>query len=415
MGVGAGGSVGGKAPPKPPKKKTKAQSAASGSSTDLTTPPAGVSASFWKNQIDAPRNANAVKAIEQGQAPKGYASIEDWLSTAQSVAANRWKRLTPQERSQYEEADATGGPDPSSPEGKIDTAEETVKEREQVDLNNVDWANLGMSADQLTLTAGQAALGNANALEQLKQALGNIKDPELSAYVGDYVAQLAQADPRDIEAQNRQLAKLERLSDPTITPEEKLMMEMSRREAESTLRGARGAQVNDLQARGVYGSGAELTMAANSQAEAAQRHALELLGAQSNAQKRSMEALFGAKDLATSMRGSSANESQFNASAQNSAAEFNKNIMNGYNQWKDKMQQEQVDAAAGRAKTAFDATGQVGRDAIAGANTNLLGRNTVFSGAAPVRQQATKELIGLKKLGISKAAGDENEEDLGVL
>lgn len=288
-----------------------------------------------------------------------------------------WNTLSPAQKKQYTDTDDSGNPYPpgTAQAAEWDRLKDVKSEREANTATFEEWENDFLPGVAEAMAGAQA--GDSAALEKLESLLGGIKDPELAKYVGDYVSQGASAAPdqRDVDAQSRQLAKFESLSDPTITAEEKLMMEMSRRQTESDLRAQRGALANNLQARGVYGSGAELTQNMMSQQEAAQRQALEMLGAQSNAQKRAMEALGGAADLSTSMRDSSAGESQFRGTAADKASEWNKKLKQDYEQWKTKQEAEINKDKVARGETAFDAstgvTGRTVKDAIGFAGLGL--------------------------------------------
>ena len=387
-----------------PDNSTGATVTASG---DLSAPE-GVSQTFWQSQLDDPANANAIKAIERGQIPKGYPSIEAWIKQARKVAAHRWELLPEGKKKEFTDQDAGSGVDPNSVPGKFEDTQAKIDAEK--DLVNQDWEGIDVAGLEEAVNA--AATGDAAALEKLKGILGNIKDPEIADYVGDYIAQTAQADPRDIEAQRRQLAKFESLSDPRITAEEKLMMELARRETEADLRGQRGALANNLQARGVYGSGSELTMNAMAQQEAAQRQALEMLGAQANAQKRAMESLQGAADLSTSMRDSSASESQFNATASNRAMEFNKTLRDAYDHWVNEQKRKINEDIVNRGETENSAVRQFGRDRVADAGDIIGKKMAVAAGKGTARQPVFSKDLDLSNREIDYAAKEEDKDEL---
>jgi hypothetical protein len=324
--------------------------------------PPGISPSFWNDVLNGamgPNSGNMAGAWKKD--PVGMIT-----GTYKNYALPQWQNMSPQKQKMFTDQDASGNP------YSVGTAEADLwnKQKDVTDVRDTNQQEFSQwEADFLPgvreAMAGAQA-GDADALAKLKETLDGIKDPEIAKFVGDYVSQgaTAAADPRDIEAQQRQLAKLEGLSDPSITAEEKLMMEMSRRQTEGDLRAQRGALTNDLQARGMYGSGQELTQNMMAGSEAASRHALELLGAQSNASKRAMEALKGAGDLSTSMRDSGAKESQFRGTAADRAAEFNNNLRESYNQWKTEQEAERNKDRERRGATAFDATTGVNSDTV---------------------------------------------------
>lgn len=204
----------------------------------------------------------------------------------------------------------------------------------------------------------KADTADAAALENFKNAIGGIKDPALAGYVGDMTSEAANAgaNPEDIAAQSMARDKLLGLTDTKETAEEKFMREMARRNQESTLRAQREALKNDLQARGVYGSGAEIGMNLGAQQEAASRRALEELGADANASRRAMDALGKYSDLVSTMRTQGANESQFRGTAADKAAAFNKSLKQQDDQFRAKTLMEQNQQAAARAGSVLDAS-----------------------------------------------------------
>lgn len=145
------------------------------------------------------------------------------------------------------------------------------------------------------------------------------------------------------------------LSDPTVTAEERLMQEMARRQMEQDLRSQRGAIMNDRQARGVSGSGDELTAMLMGQNELANRRAMEEMQVQANAQNRAMEALFGAADLGMQIRGAEAEESQFRGSAADQAARWNKELKQNYDKWRTETLDQVNKSKVDRGKTLYDA------------------------------------------------------------
>lgn len=349
-------------------------------------PPPGIPDSMWQSYLSQDLGPNGQYKNAWKRDPAGMVA-----GLYKNYVLPQWNSLTPAQKQQYSNTDASGNPfTPGTPEAtQWDRDQDTKNIRDQNATTFDQWADQNLPGVRDAMAGAQA--GDSDALAKLQEVLGGIQDPEIAKYVGDYISQGSSAGPdqRDVDAQTRQLSKLEGLSDPSITAEEKLMMEMSRRQTESDLRGQRGAIKNDLQARGVYGSGAEITQNAMAQQEAAQRQALEMLGAQANASKRAMDALHGAADLSSSMRGSSAQESQFRGGAADSASQFNASLKRGYDEWKTKQQAENNRDAVDRAKTAF--TGQTG-----------------------VTSNRVKDVVGLAGLGLNAAEGKTGNRTSGT-
>lgn len=359
---------------------------------DISQPPEGIPPAYWNKVLNDPRNADAVRWIRGGRKSSNlsrFSSPEDWLKFATNATQQEYAALPDKDKQDYE--NAKDGIDPHSVQAEQNYQRDLIEKNQGLD--DVDWGNVNF--DETEGAIRDAAAGNKGALEHLNEIINGIKDPALASYVGDYTAHLAGADPRDIEAQQRQLAKLEGLSDPTITAEEKLMNEMARRKTEGDLRAQRGAIKNDLLSRGVYGSGAELTQNAMAQQEAAQRQAYEMMQANANAQSRAMKALEGAADLSTSMRGSSAQESQYNAGAMNLADQFNKKLLESYNDWKDRTQKENNDREIARQTTVAGNVGKIGAGGVQAANDIFTGRGAAAAKKTEIRHNTVKDLLGV--------------------
>jgi hypothetical protein len=150
------------------------------------------------------------------------------------------------------------------------------------------------------------------------------------------------------------------------------------------------------------------------QQEAAQRQALEMLGAQANAQRRAMDSLKGAADLSTSMRGSSAQESQFNANAMDTADQFNKNLKDAYDKWKLKVETEQNEAKIKRGEAVAGNVAKIGASGVTAAG-NIYDFGV---GRAKTHGEIVKPYVDAKlKLGeteINKADGDETEDEVNL-
>lgn len=220
---------------------------------------------------------------------------------------------------------------------------EWYAEQDQIDAFNTEGEGLAGLQDWeqkylpgISEAVNAAIAGDEAAMARVNELMGSIKDPEIAAFVGDYVSQAASAGPGQeaIDRQIGQFDKLNALSDPSITAEEKLMMEVARREQEQDLRAQREAMAQNMRARGVYGSGAELTQNMMAQAEGSNRRALEYMSAQANAQQRAMDALGKASEMSSDIRKSEAQESQFRGTAADRAKEFNNRLRQEYETWK---------------------------------------------------------------------------------
>lgn len=380
---------------------------------DVSEPPKGIPRLFWEKLLQDPANQKGLKWLTDPTAKGGYDRFPNkaqYLAFLQQGAEDQFRRLPKAQQQEYIDADASGAAyDPNSVEGRLEQQGDLVDDFAGADFEGADPQAL---IDATTA----AAAGDTAALEKLNELLAGIKDPKLAEYVGDYISQAASAAPdqRDVEAQQRQLAKLEGLSDPSITAEEKLMMEMARRQTGSDLKAKRGAIANDLQSRGVYGSGSELTMNLAAQQEAAQRQALEMLGAQSNAQQRAMTALRGAADLSTSMRGSSAQESQFRGTAADRAAEFNKSLLDSYNRWKDEKEKENNDRAIGRGEKIAANVGKVGQVGVGAASSIFDIGNKAADKKYLIKKDALDAKLKIGDRWIDRGAQGETEEKLDL-
>lgn len=142
---------------------------------------------------------------------------------------------------------------------------------------------------------------HGKSVDDFVKAVSGIQDAPLVGYVGDIHSD-ATVSPETLARQNMALDKLQTNTDVKETAEERLMRELARRKMEGQMKGDREAMAQNLKARGVYGSGAELASQLGSQSETASRRALEELAAQANAQQRAMQAL-GQFSMATDARG----------------------------------------------------------------------------------------------------------------
>jgi hypothetical protein len=157
--------------------------------------------------------------------------------------------------------------------------------------------------------------GQRAALEQFRNMAGGGMDLEsLAAQAG--------ADPESIEAQKYALGKYKGWSDPTVTAEERFIMELARRNEEQDRRAAMDAHLRDLDSRGVRGSGAETGAFLGAQQTTSQNRLLQDLGAEANAVARAERSLGAYTGLATDIRGQSFTE-DFNKRAAGDAMNVN--------------------------------------------------------------------------------------------
>jgi hypothetical protein len=83
---------------------------------------------------------------------------------------------------------------------------------------------------------------------------------------------------------------------------------MAEKTADANMKGARDTIAQDLKARGVYGSGAEVVQNMMSQSNEANRRYMANMAADAQAQQRAMQALGAGSDLAGKMRASETQE-----------------------------------------------------------------------------------------------------------
>lgn len=128
-----------------------------------------------------------------------------------------------------------------------------------------------------------------------------------------------------LDKQNQGMDKLWGLTDPSITPQERMMMEIARRGQEQTESASRGAVMSDLQSRGFGGAGAQQTSMLGAQEQGGQERTLADLGAQANAQNRATNALGMYVDAAGKLRSQEFDEAFARAAAGDQMAVNNAN------------------------------------------------------------------------------------------
>lgn len=199
------------------------------------------------------------------------------------------------------------------------TADQFKRLQDAVNSNSADWNKLTtqiLGADGQKLHdqyAGFEAQDTSN-LNDLKSAFGQYKDNEdlfadknFYGDVGD-VTNAAFPTAATVAAQRANLAKYNTLSNTQETAQERLQRLMAQREADANMKGARDSIAQNLKARGVYGSGAEVVQNMMSQADEANRRYMANLAADAQAQQRAMSALGSGSALAAQMRNSETQE-----------------------------------------------------------------------------------------------------------
>lgn len=220
-----------------------------------------------------------------------------------------------------------------------------------------------------------------DALQYLKGKLEGIQNPSLGDKYKDIVNQ-ANLSQGAQDAQGFAMGKLKGLTDVQETAEERLMREVARRKQENQMAAQRKATAQNLAARGVYGSGAELASMLGAQNTTNQSRALEEMEAQANAQKRALAALqqytdagfkTGAQDLAFGQEANKTNS-------------FNSQMKQQDNQWRVGAQRELNNDAAKRAATIADTARDRARTIERNANNRT---NTILTTTGLQNQTAT--------------------------
>jgi len=254
----------------------------------------------------------------------------------------------------------------------------------------------------------QDILGNQRgALDQLSGQLGNYKSVE--DLISKNPLELAQHDAASRGKENVNLARIGALTGIKETAEEKAMRRNARDELQSQLRGAREARANNLQSRGVYGGGAELTQALAAEEEAAKRQSREDINAQANAQKRAIGALGAYQQGAGAMSQADDLLSRFNSSLK---AQRTTDLGNARN----------VDNTAqqSRASTLYNAN--TGTNQMATGNTNAVQGQQLATtqGKAGAKQNSANSNLEMGKmvyndLGGQRAEAMANQKPGGLL
>lgn len=214
--------------------------------------------------------------------------------------------------------------------------------------------------------ADQAALGNyTGAMDQRIAGLGNLSWQD------------AQSAGEGLDAQRNALSQYQGLTTPGVTAQERLMAEQARRASEQQERASRDAVMTDMAARGVRGSGAELTNMLGSQQLTGQNRVLADMAMNANAVDRSMQALRGYADTAGQMRSSEDVISMFNAQQGQAAKQWQEDQAAKYEADKLKGVTDTNKADSDRADQAFKTRANT-LAGIANADTQIYGARNKF-------------------------------------
>lgn len=223
-------------------------------------------------------------------------------------------------------------------QGQI-SAEMRKRLLDAVQSNSADWNKLtdsilGPDGQKLHDQYQGLEGSDASALSDLKGEFGkyqNVQDlfsnPNFYGDVGDVTNQAKPADAT-VQQQRQNLAKYNTLSNTQETAAERFQRLMAQKTADANMKGARDTIAQDLKARGVYGSGAEVVQNMMSQADEANRRYMANLAADAQAQQRAMQALGAGSDLATKMRGQETDEGKFATQTSMFNNQVNQNLMN---------------------------------------------------------------------------------------
>jgi len=323
-------------------------------------------------------DASKNRKIEQRQAAlkafKGRIRADQYKRLEESIAANTadWNALT----------EDILGPDGQ----KLNDFYTGVQER-----------------DQASFDTYKDEMGDWNKVEDLFQ------NPNFYGDVGDIVNKAKPTDAT-VQEQRGMLAKMKSLSDPTETGQERFQRLMAQREADANMKGARDSIAQDLKARGVYGSGAEVVQNMMSQADEANRRYMANLAADAQAQQRATQMLGMGSDLATKMRGAETQEGQFATQADMFNNSTNQNLMNQRSGQELGARKFDTDEQGQRATSVY----QGEKGLTSGLRSDLQSKNKTMS-------DLTGGKIGMRNAGDARLdvfgdrALDETDEEIGVL
>lgn len=147
---------------------------------------------------------------------------------------------------------------------------------------------------QQTIALGQmqnVANGLSDVQSQAAQTYANAQTTGEQRSALDRLRGFATGENGEYAGMEQVRDRFKELSNPQITAQERLMMELAQREQESGERAGRGAVLSEQRARGFGGGGSELTSMLGLQEQLGQERVLANLGAQANAIQRSQQNL----------------------------------------------------------------------------------------------------------------------------
>lgn len=212
---------------------------------------------------------------------------------------------------------------------------------------------IGTSIPKLEALAEKANQGDANALASLQDSYAQFEEmapPEMVA--------AARSNPDDVQRQldaygmqGDAAAMFKERSRPTMTGQERYLLELNRREEEGSTRAMREAALRDLDARGARSGGAEMGALLGAQQMTSQNRALQDLGAQAQIDARANQNLQGYGNTTAQM----ANTAQGIRDSGDVMSRFNQQQAQQWAQWEGEYKANQQSEAAGRSRDLFDA------------------------------------------------------------
>lgn len=147
---------------------------------------------------------------------------------------------------------------------------------------------------------------------------------EQTFFQADSEMKAIQEDPALREGQTRALEALRRESEQQgMTLEDRLAINQANMAADTKTRGANEAIIQNMQARGQGGAGAELALRAMNEQAAQQSNAMRSAQIASDARKRALDAVLNAGNLSGNIRGQDFNQAERTAAAQDAINRFN--------------------------------------------------------------------------------------------
>lgn len=256
--------------------------------------------------------------------------------------------------------------------------------------NAQDVANQQAAAAMLQRSGAGALnvnLQNIRELDKLRdptqiEGMGDLRN----IYNGALDMRAGGLDPVAFKAAHEQLAKLQGLTDPSITAAERAMMEISRRQQEQDEGAVRAALDTQMQRRGSYSSGSAIARSSLSAQQTSQNRMLADMMAQKNAQERAMQALQGAGALSSNLT----------AQANDMAARNQATRAGAMNQY------------SGISGAAAQTLGQIGaQNATQNANRQLAAQQAAYQAYAELRAQGFSEEYARGKAADIVAQGNQ--------